>query len=438
MKLGIKKFLPRGLLGRSLLIIMIPLVLLQIVTGIIFYDRHWSTVSRHRALDLVGEITLVKLLRSQADPRFSETELAYLAASTIRLEFEVTTEGPVIDGTFEPSGNLQKTLAVALDGPFRNAYIIDTDAQSKRVIIWIDTGDEILRVATDSERLISSTTRIFVAWMIGTSIILFGVATLFMRNQVRPIRRLARAAESFGKGHIETDLEPSGAAEVRQAAAAFLAMRERINRQVQQRTFMLAGVSHDLRTPLTRMKLQLAMLTNDDDAAEMAHDVTEMENMIAGYLDFVRGEGEEKTQTVRIDALIRDVAKNARINEKEIECGHLDITEISLRKEAFKRCLTNLATNGLRYGAEKVQISTNSMGDHIAIIVDDDGPGIPEAHRDEVFRPFFRIDTSRNIDTGGTGLGLSIAQDIVHEHGGKITLSESPMGGLRAEISLPI
>lgn len=438
MKLGIKKILPRGLLGRSLLIIVIPLVLLQIVTGIIFYDRHWSTVSRHRALALAGEISLVTLLRSQAEPRFSETELAYLAAITVRLEFEVLSEGPVIDGTFEPQGNLQKTLAKALDGPFRNAYIIDTESQPDRVIVWLKINNEIIRVTTDSERLISSTTSIFIYWMVGTSIILFAVATLFMRNQVRPLRRLARAAESFGKGHIETAFEPSGATEVRQAATAFLAMRERIIRQVQQRTLMLAGVSHDLRTPLTRMKLQLAMLPKDADAADMQNDVTEMENMISGYLDFVRGDGDEKTQAIRIDELILEVAKDARINENEIETGDLDESEITVRRDAFKRCLTNLVTNGLRYGAEKVRISATDIGGHLAITIDDDGPGIPEALREDVFRPFYRIDASRNTDTGGTGLGLSIAQEIVHAHGGKITLNDSPMGGLRAEILLPI
>ena len=436
--MGIKKILPRGLLGRSLLIIVIPLVLLQIVTGIIFYDRHWANVSRHRANSLTGDISFVVQLLQASDSPATAAELISMVHRLLNLQVEILPSGPGIDGSFRPSGNLQRTLAASLDGPFASNYLIDTDADPDQVLIWLNFGDRVLRVSTSRERLISSTTRIFVVWMVGTSIILFGVATLFMRNQIRPLRRLARAAESFGKGHIETDLHPSGSTEVRQAATAFLAMRERIRRQVQQRTVMLAGVSHDLRTPLTRMKLQITMLKDDDAKSDLHDDVTEMEAMITGYLDFVRGEGSEQTQDTEVGGLLTDVARNARINDKTIDVKGAPDISLPLRRDAFKRCLTNLVTNGVRHGADRVEISAYRTEEQLVIAVDDDGPGIAEDQREDVFRPFFRIDTARNLDAGGTGLGLSIALDIVHGHGGDLTLHDSPLGGLRALIRLPI
>ena len=273
--------------------------------------------------------------------------------------------------------------------------------------------------------------------MVGTSLILFVVAMLFMRNQVRPIRRLAAAAESLGKGRDVPDFRPSGATEVRQAAAAFLEMRDRIKRQITQRTDLLSGVSHDLRTPLTRMKLQLAMLEDSSETDELKSDISEMEKMIEGYLAFARGEGGEVPSSVNLAALLREVVEGARRNGAAIEFetkGELDVT---VRPDAFKRCLMNLIANAALYG-DRLEIQATRRRDAIEITIDDNGPGIPEDLRKEVFRPFFRIDSSRNPETGGVGLGLTIARDVMHGHGGDITLADSPTGGLRAALRLPV
>jgi two-component system osmolarity sensor histidine kinase EnvZ len=287
------------------------------------------------------------------------------------------------------------------------------------------------------ERLISSTTKIFVFWMVGTSLVLFAVAALFMRNQISPLRRLAAAADSFGKGRDTPLFKPSGATEVRQAAAAFMIMRERIRRQIQQRTEMLAGVSHDLRTPLTRMKLQLAMLGNDPEIRELQSDVTTMEGMIEGYLNFARGEGSEERIPTDIATLLEEIVYEAARNDIGVDLSVETGVELALARNAFKRCITNLIENAARYGGE-IGITATRNGSVLEITVDDDGPGIPEALREEAFRPFYRIDESRNPDTGGTGLGLTIARDIVLSHGGTLTLDESPAGGLRARIRVPI
>jgi two-component system osmolarity sensor histidine kinase EnvZ len=274
-------------------------------------------------------------------------------------------------------------------------------------------------------------------WMIGTSLILFGVATIFMRNQVSPLRRLASAAENFGKGRDTPNFSPSGATEVRQAASAFMSMRDRIQRQIQQRTEMLAGVSHDLRTPLTRMKLQLAMLQDNAEIEELNSDVAAMEGMIEGYLNFARGEGSETPVPTDARTLLDEVVHEARRNGVQITFEMEEAIELPLARNAFKRSLTNLIDNAARHG-EQVSVLGQRNGSVLEFIVDDDGPGIPEDMRDEVFRPFFRLDQSRNLATGGTGLGLSIARDIVRTHGGDITLSDAPSGGLRATIRVPI
>ncbi|MHA1564383.1 MAG: ATP-binding protein, partial [Alphaproteobacteria bacterium] len=262
-------------------------------------------------------------------------------------------------------------------------------------------------------------------------------ATLFMRNQVSPIKRLARAADNFGKGRDAPDFRPSGATEVRQAATAFLAMRDRIKRQIQQRTEMLAGVSHDLRTPLTRMKLQLAMFKKNPEIDDLSADVAEMERMVNGYLDFARGEGSEAPTRTDIIPVLEAVVHDARRAGVTIDLTAQGPLELPLRQDAFRRCMTNLISNAARYG-QRIVIAADRDGNTLKITVDDDGPGIPAAKREEAFRPFQRLDESRSPDTSGTGLGLSIARDIVHGHGGEISLAQSPLGGLRAVVSLPL
>ncbi|HCP01080.1 MAG: two-component sensor histidine kinase [Alphaproteobacteria bacterium] len=437
LRLTLKQALPRGLLARSLLIIVVPLVLLQVVSGVIFYDRHWSNVSRHRATALAGDISMVQELINEADGGGGQAELFALARRTLDLIFTYE-QGAILAHTqFKPSGNLEVTLSRALSEIVQQPFVINTSRERDRVLIDVQLPTGVLKVSANEERLISSTTKIFIFWMVGTSLILFSVATLFMRNQVSPIRRLATAAENFGKGRDTPDFKPSGATEVRQAASAFMAMRNRLERQIQQRTDMLAGVSHDLRTPLTRMKLQLAMLNSNAEIDELNSDVAAMESMIEGYLNFARGEGTEERQMVNAGALLEEVVHNARRNGTDIQLKIFEPVELPLARAAIRRCLTNLAENAARH-ATKIELTMRRNGSVLEIIVDDDGPGIPVDMREEVFRPFFRLDESRNVETGGTGLGLSIAQDIVHGHGGEISLGKALAGGLRVMIRIPI
>ena len=328
---------------------------------------------------------------------------------------------------------LTRALARRLAYPFQ----IDSVSSERLVWVWVQLPGGVMSVRLPRSRLFSDTTYIFIAWMVGSSVVLFAVATFFMRNQVRPIRRLAKAAESFGRGIDVPGFKPQGAAEVRLAARAFLQMRERIRRQIDQRTIMLAGVSHDLRTPLTRMKLQLAMASEDPEVANLASDVIEMERMVEGYLAFAAGEGEEEPKTLLLSKLLNSIVEQVPKNGARIDLRLDDDPEITLRPAAMRRCLTNLLSNALRYGS-KVNIRTKVRQKRAEIIIDDDGPGIPADRREDVFRPFYRLDESRNPSTGGTGLGMTIARDVVRGHGGELTLEDSPTGGLRARIRLPL
>ena len=328
---------------------------------------------------------------------------------------------------------LNRTLQETLRQPFR----IDFETLKRHVIVQVQLSNSVLQLIVSRKRLFSSTTYVFVIWMVGTSLILFGVATIFMRNQVKPIRRLAVAADNFGKGRDVTQFKPEGAREVRQAASAFLAMRERISRQISQRTDMLAGVSHDLRTPLTRMKLQLAMIQKTDGVDELNSDVEEMEHMLEGYLTFARGEGTETPRPSNVSTILNEAVAQAHRKSEAVNLHTEGELIVPLRPQAFKRCMTNLIDNAIRY-ADHVTVRAGMRGKAIEITVDDDGPGIPEDQREEVFKSFYRIDNSRNSETGGVGLGLTIARDVIRSHGGDIILSDSPLSGLRARVRLPL
>jgi two-component system osmolarity sensor histidine kinase EnvZ len=277
--------------------------------------------------------------------------------------------------------------------------------------------------------------------MVGSSLILLAIAVLFLRNQVRPIERLALAADAFGKGRAVPDFHPYGATEVRRAARAFLTMRQRIERHVTQRTEMLAGISHDMKTPLSRMKLQLAMMPEGPDIQAMRGDITEMEYMLDEYLDFARGEGGEQSTPEDLSELVRDAAA-ASAGAHGMESANIAVEapgpiEIYIKRKALRRCITNLIDNALKFGRQ-VQVAVTRDERFARIVVDDDGPGIPPERRDEAFRPFHRLDEGRNLQAGGSGLGLAIARDIARAHGGDILLEKSPMGGLRATVRLPI
>ena len=375
----------------------------------------------------------------QHNPGISERATIFNAAHR-HLGLEMT----LIPGEILPnepvreSGLLDRMLMRAMEEQVRRPYRLDTSAYKTQVVIDVQLPEAVLRIVAPGKRLFSTTTYIFIMWMVGTSLVLFAVASIFMRNQIRPIRRLARAVDRLGKGRdIEEEFKIEGATEVRQAAQAFQLMRDRIRRQMRQRTDMLSGVSHDLRTPLTRMKLQLAMLSDDAEVSELKSDVEEMEHMIEGYLAFARGEGDEPAAETDLAELIEEAVGVWKRDSVTIDCHIEDRLAASVRTQAVRRCLGNLLANARRY-ADHVWVHAGRRGAVIEITIDDDGPGIAEDHREDVFRPFFRLDESRNPETGGTGLGLAIARDVARGHGGDINLEESPQGGLRARIRLPI
>ncbi len=432
----VKRLLPRTLLGRSLMIMVTPLVILQLVTAYVFYDRHWQTMTRRLASSIAGEISMIiDHMRS-----FPEQEAWTLASGYSHFGLDVTMrKGETLAEVPPPQGSLilDPVLRAALASSLRRPFHIDTGTYEDKVEINVQLNDGLLHVLAPRKRLWSITTYIFIMWMVGTSIILFAIATIFMRNQVRPIRRLAADAEQFGKGRDVPDFKPSGALEVRQAATAFNIMRQRIQRQLRQRTEMLAGVSHDLRTPLTRMKLELAMLENSADVDALKTDLEDMQRMVEGYLTFARGEGDEPAEQVDLSDLLDEVVQGARRKHIEIDLEKTGNLTVPVRANAVKRCLTNLVENAATHGTQ-VSVHARRRGGAIEIHVDDDGPGIPRDRRGQVFRPFFRVDEARSPDTGGMGLGLTIARDVARGHGGDITLGDSPTGGLRAIVRLPV
>ena len=434
----IKHFLPRTLLGRSILIVVVPLIMLQVVTTFIFFNRHWETISLLLSRSFSGNISMV-IDTMNRFPEVEDREWIFMVSPGnlgLELSFE---EGAILseETAKKSDGLIEEMLEQGMDERVRRPFRIDNENFGDKVQVKIQLPEGVLNVLGKRKLLFSSTTYILILWMIGTSLILLAVAIIFMRNQVRPIRRLAAAADNFGKGRDVPYFKPEGAAEVRRAAAAFKLMQARIQRQISQRTEMLAGVSHDLGTVLTRMKLELAMLGDSSEAKALATDVAEMEHMIEGYLAFARGEGKENAEPVKVDRMLAEVADNARRNGAEIELEADTGMTITLRHNAFRRCFGNLLGNAARH-AQHIRLAAQRRDHQLEITVDDDGPGIPEDRREDVFKAFFRLDEARNLDSGGVGLGLSISRDIVHAHGGEISLETSPLGGLRVVVLLPV
>jgi two-component system osmolarity sensor histidine kinase EnvZ len=434
----IKRVLPRSLLGRSLMIIVTPLIVVQLISTWVFYDRHWESVTRWLANSLAGEIAVV--IQHLRDFPAADDRAWILEVAQLNMDLGITLKaGAMLPENREAPGDsiTERLLARALDEMVRRPYTIDPQSGDKPVEIAIQLPEGVLQVEVPRKRLTSPTTLLFVMWSAGSALVLFVVATIFMRNQVKPIRRLASAAESFGKGRDVAEFRPAGATEVRQAAAAFARMRDRIRRQIKQRTEMLAGVSHDLRTPLTRMKLQLAMMPETPEIRGLRSDVIEMEKMVDEYLAFARGEGTERPTVTSLTALLEEVVQDAARNGTQVTLETDGELIVPVRPNAFKRCITNIVNNAAHYGST-VAVHAVRDGNTIEITVDDDGPGIPPDKRDDVFKPFRRLEASRNPETGGVGLGLTIARDIVRGHGGDVQLETAPLGGLRARLSLPV
>lgn len=438
--LSIKKYLPRSLFARSLLILAVPIILIQVISTYVFFDRHWTKMAGRLAVAVAGEVAFLADRVEQNPTELYVEELRKNSMAHMQLSIKYVDEGKIKTDEVRYIGRgdvIKKTLSHELDRKLKQPYRIFVDVEEKWIQVQVQLESGVLIVTSPERRLFSSSGYVFLLWMIGASAILLVVAILFMRNQIRPIKRLAVAADRFGKGREVPFFKLEGAREVRQAARAFLGMRERIDRQIQQRTAMLAGVSHDLRTPLTRIKLQAEMLEGDD-AKALKSDIEDMERMIDAYLQFARGEGDEEMERVDVSDIIQRIVANFGRDGFHISVESKGNNfSLFLRPIAFERCLTNIIANAQKYAAH-AWIILKSRDDMITIFVDDDGPGIDEAYYEDVFKPFFREDKSRNTKTGSVGLGLPIAQDIILAHGGEIYLEKSPQGGLRVKIDLPV
>jgi len=427
-----RKFLPRSLLGRSLLIVLIPLVLLQAVALQIFYGSHLDELSRRLAGAVAGEVAfMIDEINRAPDTRGLVMQEAYthfdftshfLPNQTLRHLPPPDAPGPVDE---DLAGNLSLLL--------HRHFSVAWNSAPEFIRINVQMANGVLSIDVPRKRLYVGTLYIFFVWLIGTALLLFGIAALFLRTQVRGIRRLAVAAESFGMGRDAGPIKPEGAIEVRRAATAFNRMQERLRRFLAQRTTMLAGVSHDLRTPLTRLRLALAMLpeTPEADMAGMTSDIEEMEKLIGMYLAFARGEGSEQAAATDLPLLLEDIAAAGRRAGAEISLSVPENLVAILRPEALRRAITNLVDNARRH-ARTIWLQAERTGTRtLRVTIDDDGPGIPAEKREILFRPF------ESAEPGGTGLGLAIARDIIGAHGGDILLTDRPGGGLRVVITLP-
>jgi len=434
----LRKLQPKTLLARVVIIVIAPVVLAQLIITAVFYEIHWNNVAGRLARALVNDINFIIAWRSDFPGDDNFRWIQQRAKDDLRLT--VTFEPKAVlhrESDTDPFSMVEPTIKRALDRYNTRPYFFDVVDDEDHVLIRIQLGDGVLQVISPLSRLYTNTSYTFVLAMLGTTLILLGVALLFMHRTIEPIRRLAAVADNLGKGREVPDFQPSGALETRQAGQAFLTMRERLRRQVQQRTEMLAGVSHDLRTPLTRMRLGLALMGDSPDAAALKGDIADMERMIEGYLAFARGDGDEEQTPLDLGDLIEEVATQARRAGATISTRLTGDMKAIARPLAMKRCLTNLVANAQRYG-KTINITAVRRKRWIQIAVDDDGPGIPPEKREDVFRPFVRLEQSRNPLTGGVGLGLTIARDVIRGHGGDLTLTQSPMGGLRALLRLPV
>ena len=434
----LKRFLPATLFGRSLLIIVLPVAIMQIAVTWVFFDAHWTTVNSRLSEGLAGDIAwAVESLRDDPSPE-AVAVLSKRAEESLSLSI-VLQPGRSLPVGRRPSlfASLDRSLNTALSERLDAPFWFDTTRYPAFVDIRVATPQGVLRVIAPRDRAFATQGHIFLLWMVGATLLLTGVAILFIRNQVRAIERLADAADAFGRGGEVPSFKPYGAREVRQAAQAFLAMKARIQRHIEQRTTLLASVSHDLRTPLTRLKLELALSPPDKRNEAMKRDLAEMEHMIDEYLAFARGETGEAAQTVDVGALLKAAGEDAKRAGAEVEVTAPEALTASLRPMAFKRALMNLAGNAAAHG-DHVRLTARSLpSGGLEIAVEDDGPGIPEEMHEEAFRPFSRLDESRNQNHKGVGLGLAIARDVARGHGGDITLARSDMGGLKALVRLP-
>lgn len=435
------KILPKRLFFRTMLLIFIPLIVVQVVSIVAFFDGTWGRVGYKLANNLTSDMAIIMDMINESPEHLQDIK----KIAKKNLDMEVTAylsqdKHKAVNNVLKKNNNelvtgfLEKNLKKKFPADLTSVY---WNQKESLLTVFIDTPERFFKFVTSSKNIFSTSIFGFVAWMVGTSALLFLVAVAFLRIQVRSIADLAKAAEDFGKGIDDNKFKPYGSSEVRAAAFAFIKMKERIQRQISERTQMLAGVSHDLRTPLTRMKLQATMLKGQDKE-DMLQDIAEMEKMLEGYLSFVSGEGGERSTFVDMNELVLSVLNKYRTKDSFIRYKTNDqVSAIQGREQALKRAVANVISNALKY-AKTVAVALESTERRLELIIDDDGPGIPEDKREDVFKAFYRLEESRNKETGGVGLGLAITKDVITSHGGKIELLDSPLGGLRVLISIPL
>jgi len=434
----INGLMPKGLYARALIIIVTPMVILQSVVAFVFMERHWNTVTRRLSHAVTQDIAaLIDVYRSYPqDPDRAMIRRIAQQRLDLIVDFEPGTDLPP-PGPKPFFSLLDQALSEEIRQQIGRPFWIDTVGRSALVEIRIQLGDTVMRVFAPRSAAYASNSQIFLLWMVGTSLVLLTVAILFLRNQIRPVLALADAAESFGKGRDVPGFRPRGAREVRRASIAFLEMKRRVERAIEQRTSMLAGVSHDLRTLLTRFKLELALFEDSPEVEALRNDVDEMARMVEAYLAFARGDAGEQPEPTDMEAFLQELSADAERHGGRFSVAFHGSPIATIRPAAFKRCLDNLVSNAARF-ASVVTITGHCDHRWLTITIDDDGPGIPANMREDVFKPFLRLDDARNQNKSGTGLGLAIARDIARSHGGDIMLGDSPLGGLRATVRVPV
>ncbi|WP_274630594.1 ATP-binding protein [Arvimicrobium flavum] len=431
-------YMPKRLYARSLIIVIAPMILLQSVIAFVFMERHWQTVTQRLSEAVTRDIAAVVDMIDTLPPGSDYSNVIRLAGDRLALKVDILPADPLPAPGPKPFFSiLDRALSAEITKQINRPFWIDTVGNSNIIEIRVQMEGKVLRVFARRSHAYAPNTYIFLTWMVGTSLVLLMIAIPFLRNQIKPILQLAEAAESFGKGRpTPPDFRPRGAEEVKRAGLAFIQMRERIERQIEQRTAMLTGVSHDLRTILTRFRLQLALGGKKVDTAALNEDIDDMESMLEGYLAFARGEALEDTGSLDLGLHFDRLAEEAKLRGRSLTTSIVGEPEIIVRPHAFGRLLANVTGNAFRY-AKTVAVAAVHKRGWLTVTIDDDGPGIPAERREDVFKPFVRLDEARNQDESGTGLGLAIARDIARSHGGDIALDNSPLGGLRAVIRVP-
>ena len=429
----IKKIIPSTLIGRSIIIIFVPIIIIVLLTSFVFYQTSWSIISKRLTESVAADINvLVKLINNDLTDNAIN-----IANEDFKMKINIISDKQLFSSKFSSnSGILSNRLNQSLNN-LKKKFDYDLSNLEEGVLIYIQIEEDILEINVDKDRLYSESAFVFLLWMIFASIILFFMSYFLMSRQLRPLKRLAIIAETFGRGLDAPDIKTAGAYEIRQTANAFNQMRTRIKRFLKQRTEMLAGVSHDLRTPLTRMKLQISLMKDEKAKSELEVDINEMTSMLDSYVSFVKTESPEPIETIIINELIGDIVKTVEKNGVELTIKEENTIQTSGRQIQLKRAFNNIIDNSQRY-AKKIEIILYTNEKDCVIEFNDDGEGIPKDKYEDVFKPFFTLDPSRNKLKGESGLGLTITRDIIRSHGGDVKLSESNLGGLQLKVLLPL